>query len=318
MAVAALAGCERADPPPAPRPPVIRVQRPAIAAQPRELPRAPEPAPIVEAKPVPVPKRTTARHHVSPTKQWFFGLSADVRQNVTAACAVRAENRCGAVLARMKPQPIDDEDGPSTEPEPLPVADPVASLPQDKLDAYCKADFPAPTCETPLVVAFESQPIDFAPAGGESFAFVPGAPAATDWPTAVTPWIALDLDGDGRIASGAELFGSSTVLPGGGRASNGFVALAALDSNGDGVLDASDPMFGKLVLWSDGNGDHRSSPDELRPLSGVVTKIPLTFTRDARCNERDDCEGERGTLHWRDPAGVDHVGAVVDVYIPRS
>jgi hypothetical protein len=243
----------------------------------------------------------------------------DARENVTAACEQRANQQCRASLRAIMPKPRDDDDtadppAESAEPE----VDPVASLPTDKVDAYCKEDFPAPTCETPLVVAFDSQPIDFAPAGREQFAFVPGAPAATDWPTAVTPWIALDLDGDGTIASGAELFGSSTVLPGGGRAANGFLALAALDANGDGVLDARDPMFGKLVLWSDRNGDHHSSPDELRSLSSVVTAISLSFTRDARCNDRDDCEGERGTLHWRDAAGADHVGAVVDVYIPRS
>jgi hypothetical protein len=284
---------------------------------------APPPVvPVVEDKPVPAPKRTTARHRQSASKRWFLGLTMDARETVTAACEQRANQQCRASLREMMPKAPtpEDDDGTSTPPaEPEePEADPVASLPSDKVDAYCKADFPAPSCETPLVVAFDNQPIDFAPAGREQFAFVPGAPAATDWPTAATPWIALDLDGDGTITSGAELFGSSTVLPGGGRASNGFLALAALDANGDGVLDARDPMFGKLVLWSDRNGDHHSSPDELRPLSSVVTTISLSFTRDARCNERDDCEGERGTLHWRDAAGADHIGAVVDVYIPRS
>ncbi|MEO8844299.1 MAG: hypothetical protein ABI591_10105 [Kofleriaceae bacterium] len=295
------------------------MQRPAISAQTRELPRVTEPAPvmpIVEVKPILAPGRTTARHRQSASKRWFLGLTMADRGNVTAACAQRADQQCRASLREILP-PEPDHDGasaPPTEPEP----DPVASLSAAKVDAYCKEDFPAPTCETPLVIAFDRQPIEFAAAGGERFAFVPGEPAATDWPTAVTPWIALDLDGDGSITSGAELFGSSTVLPGGGRATNGFAALAALDANGDGVLDARDPMFGKLVLWSDRDGDHRSSTDELRPLSSVVTAISLSFTRDARCNDRDDCEGERGTLHWRDAAGADHVGAVVDVYIPRS
>jgi hypothetical protein len=336
VAVAALAGCERADTTsPIPPPAAIRVQRPAIAM--REVPRVTEPVPlpapvapvvpIVEDKPVPappVPKRTTARRHPSASKRWFLGLTMDQRENVATACAMRASQQCEATLRRLVPKPRAPEgaDTPPTEPEPeseaAPEADPVASLPTDKVDAYCKDDFPAPTCETPLVIAFEGQPVDFASAAGERFAFVPGEPTATDWPTAATPWIALDLDGDGRISSGAELFGSSTVLPGGGRAANGFIALAALDANGDGVLDARDPMFGKLVLWSDRNSDHRSSAGELRPLSSVITQIPLSFTRDARCNDRDDCEGERGTLHWRDAAGAEHVGAVVDVYIPRS
>ena len=327
VAVAALAGCQQDTSLTAP---VSDVPRPAIAAQTRPPPPVtPPPAPVVpvvEDPPAPPPPRPIARRHRSPAKRWFFGLTLKQRENVTAACAVLAEDRCQASLRAILPKPP-DPDGESTPPPPpppppAPAPDPaiarVASLPSDKLGAYCKEDFPAPTCETPLVVAFEGQPVEFAAAARERFAFVPGEPAATDWPTAATPWIALDLDGDGTIASGAELFGSSTVLPGGGRATNGFLALAPLDANGDGVLDARDPMFAKLVLWSDRDGDHRSSPDELRPLASVVTRISLAFTRDARCNDRDDCEGERSTLHWRDAAGADHTGAVVDVYIPRK
>ena len=239
------------------------------------------------------------------------------RSNVTSFCERRAETRCSAALHVAMPRPVaaTDEAGASEPAEP--EATSVASLPTEKVAPYCDNDFPAPTCETPLVVAFDGQPIEFAPAGHDSFAFVPGEPAATDWPTDATPWIALDLDGDGAITTGAELFGSSTVLASGALAPNGFAALAALDANGDGILDARDPMFSRLVLWSDRNGDHRSTPDELRPLASVVTAISLTFTTDPRCNQRDDCEGERGVLRWRDAAGAEHAGAVVDVYIPR-
>ena len=337
LAVAALSGCERADTsptrPPAVVPPVhADVQRPGFAANQRDLapapaepPTEPPTKPIVEVKPVPAPTpapRTTARHRLSASKRWFLGLTMDERTNVTSVCARRAETQCQASLRRMMPKPteVDDDTGaadPPAAPEVLPEEERVASLPSEKLAAYC-TDLPPPTCETPLVVAFDGQPIDFAPAGDARFAFVPGEPAATDWPTEATPWIALDLDGDGAITSGAELFGSSTVLAGGARAGNGFAALAALDANSDGILDRSDPMFDRLVLWSDRNGDHRSTPDELRPLSSTVTAISLVFSLDPRCNQRDDCEGERGTLHWRDAGGADHVGVVVDVYIPRG
>ncbi len=301
-----------------------------MAAATREIAPAPEPpkatpptAPIVEVPtapvPAPAPRHVTAGPRLSPSKRWFLGLTMSDRTNVAAVCEQRASTQCRTSLRRMMPQPTEVEGTGASEPvaQAEPEADPVANLPSAKVAAYCQDEFHPPTCETPLVVAFDSQPIDFAPAGRDRFAFVPGDPAATDWPTAVTPWIALDLDGDGAITSGAELFGSSTVLANGARALDGFAALAALDANLDGTLDARDPMFSRLVLWSDRNGDHRSTPDELRPLSSTVTAISLAFTTDARCNQRDDCEGERGTLRWRDAAGTDHVGAVVDVYIPR-
>jgi hypothetical protein len=242
------------------------------------------------------------------------------RTNVTSVCQHRAELDCRTSLRRAMPRANDEPDTDASD-SAVDPSDPdeqkVASLPTDKLAAFCRDEIPAPTCETPLAVAFDGQPIEFAPAGVDRFAFAPGEPAATDWPTAVTPWIALDLDGDGAITSGAELFGSSTVLPNGARAANGFAALAALDANGDGVLDARDPMFSRLVLWSDRNGDHRSTPDELSALAGTITSISLAFTLDPRCNQRDDCEGERATLRWRDELGADHVGAVVDVYVPH-
>ena len=43
---------------------------------------------------------------------------------------------------------------------------------------------------------------------------------------------------DGRIDSGAELFGSATKLKNGARAANGFEAMKEIDSNDDGVLNS--------------------------------------------------------------------------------
>src|SRR5262249_55150507 len=117
----------------------------------------------------------------------------------------------------------------------------LASMSADQkntAERYCRELNPTAVCDTPLVVAFDEQPIAFAASSGARFAFVPGEPAASDWPTATTPWIALDRDGDGAITSGAELFGSATPLRGDGMAHDGFEALAALDANGDGVIDA--------------------------------------------------------------------------------
>jgi hypothetical protein len=168
---------------------------------------------------------------------------------------------------------------------------------------------------TPLVVAFDNQPIELT--RGAHFAFQAGAPIATDWPTATTPWIAFDANGDGTIDRGAELFGSDTVLPGGRTAVNGFAALAALDANHDGAIDAADPQFAQLVLWADRDADGKSSTGELAALSTTIVSISLGYTVDARCDARGNCEGERATLTWRDPQGALHTGTVVDVYLPR-
>ncbi len=76
-----------------------------------------------------------------------------------------------------------------------------------------------------------------------------------------------DLDGNGVIDSGRELFGNQTQLANGSQASNGFAALAELDSNHDGKVDASDAGFATLKVWRDLNGDGYTEAGEL--LKGI-------------------------------------------------
>ena len=59
---------------------------------------------------------------------------------------------------------------------------------------------------------------------------------------------AHDVDGD--ATQPADQRGAA-----GQRAGDGFRALAELDSNGDGVINASDAAFGELKLWVDANSD---------------------------------------------------------------
>ncbi|MBL0212897.1 MAG: hypothetical protein IPQ07_03365 [Myxococcales bacterium] len=167
---------------------------------------------------------------------------------------------------------------------------------------------------TPLVAVFDSNDVHYQ-RGGE-FAFTPGAPMPTDWPTAATPWLARDLDGDGAITSGAELFGSSTALPDGRIAREGFSALAGLDANHDGRIDAADPSYATLLLWSDRNGDRRSSADELEALAHRIVAIELSSRPSTRCDDRHNCEGARAQMQIRSGDGTVRDGAIVDVYLP--
>lgn len=327
-ATALAAACERAETletdvaplvvrAPEARPSVAPVR--ATLAEPT-LPEltAAEPAPVELAAPV-APKAKAVRP-LSAAKRWFLALSVQQRNNVTALCEQRRVNPCANFLREVAPRRI-AVDGEDTAEDPDPEEKFLAglSVPQrQQATKYCveRSGMPAPTCETPLVVALDNQPVEFRAATGDQFAFVPGTPMATDWPTAATPWIARDVDGDGAITSGAELFGSSTEL-GELTARNGFEALAALDANRDGTIDARDPAFAELLLWSDRDGDHRSSADELQQLSAVITAIPLAHELDVRCSSRDNCEGERGTVRWRDASNVERTGAVIDVYVQR-
>lgn len=63
--------------------------------------------------------------------------------------------------------------------------------------------------------------------------------------------LALDLNGNGTIDNGAELFGNHTKLKDGTLATNGFDALAQYDDNGDGVINNKDRVWKNLLVWQD-------------------------------------------------------------------
>lgn len=107
----------------------------------------------------------------------------------------------------------------------------------------------------------------------------------------------LDLNHNGIVDDGGELFGTATRLPGGERASNGFEALAVYDreefgGNGDGIISPGDLVWSSLRLWIDENHDGFSDQEEIRRLgrSGVVS-LGLDYT------EHPDAFDAAGNLH---------------------
>jgi len=88
-----------------------------------------------------------------------------------------------------------------------------------------------------------------------------------------------DLNSDGVINNGGELFGEGTVLANGSKAKDGYQALSALDSNLDGVIDAKDAAFGSLAVWADANGNGVNDAGELKSLGALgITSISLNAT----------------------------------------
>lgn len=107
-----------------------------------------------------------------------------------------------------------------------------------------------------------------------------GVPEQVAWtpPDSDIAFLALDRDGDGKITSGKELFGNYT-LPG---ASNGYIALrmTALQTNGGisrGSVSSDDPVYERLLLWTDRNHNGFSESTELRHASEVLSEIGLSY-----------------------------------------
>ena len=93
-----------------------------------------------------------------------------------------------------------------------------------------------------------------------------GVAERVSWAASGDGFLVMDRDGDGKITSGRELFGDHTVMSDGRMATNGFQALADLDSNKDGKIDASDEAFGRLRVWSDKDGNGKFEDHELSTL----------------------------------------------------
>lgn len=172
-------------------------------------------------------------------------------------------------------------------------------------------------CNTPLVLSFDGRPAELVPARAATFDLDgAGGCITTDWPEASTPWLALDVDGNGTIDSGRELFGSGTLMQSGKRAHNGFMALTELDDDGNGRIDMKDAAFSQLVLWSDHDGDRRSTFAEAQPVSQhQILSIELGYHIDRQCDARGNCGVERATFHFVDEHGAVRQGEVVDLHL---
>jgi hypothetical protein len=107
-----------------------------------------------------------------------------------------------------------------------------------------------------------------------------------------TAWVARgdgllvrDINKDGAINNGSELFGSATSLGNGKTAADGYVAMRALDTNKDGVLDANDAAFGELMVWTDLDGNGITGANELTNLSDLgINSISLNATKSTQNN----------------------------------
>ena len=91
-----------------------------------------------------------------------------------------------------------------------------------------------------------------------------GSALDRDW-TWITPragWLVYDHEGRGQITSALQLFGNVTFWL---FWSNGYDAMAALDDDGNGRLEANE--LRQLAIWRDINGNGRSDEGEVAPLS---------------------------------------------------
>ena len=128
----------------------------------------------------------------------------------------------------------------------------------------------------PLVLDLDGDGIETVASNGHDGALFDhdkdGIRTATGWVGKDDGLLVYDRNGDGTVNNGGELFGDNTLLKNGERATSGYQALADLDDNGDGKVDAADSAFAHLRVWRDLNQDGISQEGELLTLDEAKVK----------------------------------------------
>ena len=87
-----------------------------------------------------------------------------------------------------------------------------------------------------------------------------------------------DINNNGQIDDGTELFGNNSVLSNGQKAANGFEALKDLDSNEDGIFNNSDTAWNQIKVWKDANSNGIVDEGELLTLEQAnISSINLAY-----------------------------------------
>jgi hypothetical protein len=154
----------------------------------------------------------------------------------------------------------------------------VESMTTVQAAALTSAQIPLLQLGTPLVLDLNGDGVSTTgySQGVKFDLFATGEQVQTGWVSSSDGLLVLDRNHDGSINDGSELFGSSTTLSDGQRATDGYQALRDLDSNHDGAISADDAAYNELRVWVDANTDGVSNTGELRSLGDLgITKINL-------------------------------------------
>lgn len=117
------------------------------------------------------------------------------------------------------------------------------------------------------------------------------------WVAATDGLLVRDLDGDGKITSGLELFGNNTRLRDGSNANNGFQALTELDGNMDGSFDSRDKAWSSLQIWQDKNSNGKTEAGELYSLTDIgITAIGLHYSASTYLDKNGEYHKQTGEV----------------------
>jgi len=154
----------------------------------------------------------------------------------------------------------------------------------------------APCEHSPILIDLDADGFQFSgPRGAVYFdLYGSGIPLHLQWVISNSDdaFLVNDLNGNGLVDDGAELFGNGTrLILEGELAPNGFVGLAQYDlselgGNEDGFLSSLDLIWSDLLIWLDNDANGVSTPDEITTLDNYdITQLGI-IPRES--NNRDE------------------------------
>ena len=163
---------------------------------------------------------------------------------------------------------------------------------------------------SPLILFTESSIPEFK--SYSQFEISPGV-FASHWPEPESGagFLTLDLNQNGRIDNHTELFGADDEFK------NGFEKLRKYDLDRNGLINARDPVFSRLLVWKDRTGKGQSKSEDLWTLDQLgITEIHLDYRIDQNENLGNRAQlRERSLYKYRSRQGVIKKGSIVDVWL---
>lgn len=136
----------------------------------------------------------------------------------------------------------------------------------------------------------------------------------TGWVGADDGLLVRDIDGNGQIDNGSELFGDMTSMEE-DVASHGFEALQQFDTNGDNVIDQLDAVYSELRVWKDANQNGQVDEGELLTLEELgIAGLNLSY-------ENIDVRDENGNSHIQTSTYIKadgSLGILEDVWFDKN
>jgi RTX calcium-binding nonapeptide repeat (4 copies) len=149
------------------------------------------------------------------------------------------------------------------------------------LNSWWATTFSAPKTGSPIILDLDGNGVTTTSESAGTYFDLrnTGFAEKTGWVGPTDGLLVWDRNSNGVIDNGGELFGNYTLTASDTVAANGFAALASYDSNSDGKIDSSDPIWSDLQVWIDANGNGVTDSGELHSLSSLgIQSLNLSDT----------------------------------------